>query len=221
MIALRPSAISSRSPFRRKARRSLLLEVNPFQVLVAGLHRINGGPEVIDCTAEFAIEDDAGLRAWLDGKFGAQRGWVPVVGSITPAEAMLRRENLQPRRLAETGYLGYLFKELSRGHQPEAWTLAALDPLAGTPLVPGGTAHPGLLLGLANDDIERFQRRLLDHRLLPHRIELGILPLLGAISHLAEQRQERRAIAVIVTGLAHTPPYIAPRQALHTPTPSP
>src|SRR5258708_6064794 len=149
MIALRPSTISSRSPFfRRKARRSLVLEVNPFQVLVAGLHRINGGPAVIDCTAEFAVEDDAGLRAWLDGKFGAQRGWVPVVGSITPAEAMLRRENLQPRRLAETGYLGYLFKELSRGHHPQAWTLAALDPLAATPLAPPPTPPPPPLLPL-------------------------------------------------------------------------
>src|SRR5258708_33891389 len=109
MIALRPSTISSRSPFfRRKARRSLLLEVNPFQVLVAGLHRINGGPAVIDCPAEFAGEDDAGLRAWLDGKFGPQPGWGPAGGTIPPPGALRRPQNPHAPRLAGAAHPGHL-----------------------------------------------------------------------------------------------------------------
>jgi hypothetical protein len=218
MIASRHPAMSSFSPFRRKVRRSLLVEINPFQILAAGLFQNNGGPTVIDCAAEFAVDDDDGLRAWLDEKFGAQRAWVSVVGSITPVDAVLRRENLQPRKLAEAGYLGYLLKELHYAPQPEAWTLAALDPLAGTPLVPGGTAHPGLLFGLAHDNIRGFQQRLLDHRLLPHRIELGILPLLGAISSLTDRRREqRRATVVVVIEQEHTTAYIIGREGLHTP----
>jgi hypothetical protein len=217
MIANRLSPMPSFSPFRRKVRRSLLIEINPFQVLAAGLRQNNGGPTLIDCAAEFAVEDDAGLGAWLDEKFGAQRAWVPAIGSIAPAEAVLRRENLQLRKLAEAGYLGGLLKELRRIPQPEAWTLAALDPLAGTPLAPGGTAHPGLLLGLANNDIRSFQQRLLDHRLLPHRIELGILPLLGAISGLTDWRQERRATVVVVIEQEHTTAYIIGKEGLHTP----
>src|SRR4051812_40764231 len=80
-IGSRAPTLPSFSPFRRKPARSLVLEINPFQILAACIQRAKGGITVIDSTAEFSLDDDDGLERWLDERFGSQREWVPVIGS--------------------------------------------------------------------------------------------------------------------------------------------
>jgi hypothetical protein len=216
-IGSRSPKLPSFSPFRRKPARSLLLEVNPFQILAACVHHAKGGATVIESAAEFAVDDDAALGRWLDERFG-EREWIPVIGSVTPAELVLQRENFQGRRLGDADYLPALLRERLRTNSSTPWTTAALDPLAGTNLPASGHAHPGLLLGVAQNDIEQFQQRLLQHRLVPRRIELGLLSLFGTLYRLAEARQERRATVVVVIEQEHTTAYIVGKDGVHTPT---
>ena len=54
---------------QRKIRRGLLIEINPYQILVAGISRLDASPAVLDCAAEFDREDEAGLRQWLGENF--------------------------------------------------------------------------------------------------------------------------------------------------------
>ena len=89
----------------RNTRQSLLIEVNPYQILAAALDRPDSGPVVLESTVEFDAGDDAGLRQWIDNNFDSQKSWVPVVGGFVPPEALLQRESLQARRLTEPDYL--------------------------------------------------------------------------------------------------------------------
>jgi hypothetical protein len=222
-----PEAIGSRaqvpasfSPFRRKPARQLLLEINPYQILAACVHTARNGITVIESAAEFSADDDAALTGWLDVCFGSQRDVTPVVGSIMPAKLVLHRENLHGRKLADADYLPALLRDRRKSTTSNApWTIAALDPLVGTLLPESDYTSPGLLLGLSQSDLDRFQERLLHHRLLPSRIETGVLPLLGAISQLAEVRGERRATVVVVIEQEHTTAFIVGKEGVHTPAP--
>ena len=58
---------------QRKIRRGLLIEINPYQILVAGISRLDASPAVLDCAAEFDREDEAGLRQWLGENFDQKK----------------------------------------------------------------------------------------------------------------------------------------------------
>ncbi len=64
-----------------------------------------------------------------------------------------------------------------------------------------------------------MQQRLLDHRLLPVRLEMGILPLLGAISEYKSSRNDKRAIVVVSIEQEHTTAFILGKEGVHTPAP--
>jgi hypothetical protein len=205
--------------FSRNDRRSLLIEFNPFQILVAGLRRPDAGPVVLDWAVEFAADDNLGLGAWLDEKLGEHRTPVPAsCGFVTP-EGLLHRESLPPRKLAEPGYLATLAREQFKIGQPEAWILRTLNPQEGLPFTPDGVARSALFFGVSYTDLRRVQQRLLDQRLLSGQLEMGILPLIGAITGYTAWRSDKRAVVVVVIHEDHTVAYILGKEGLHTPAP--
>lgn len=204
----------------RNSRRSLLIELNPYQILAAGLTRDeSAGTVTIDCTAEFDGDDEAGLRVWLGQHFEKQNAWVPAIASFCPPEALVQRESLQPRKLAEPDYLPGLVREQYKIDQPENWKFQVLSPLEGEPVAAEGTQRPALVSGVSHTDIHRVQQRLLDQRLLPYRLEMGILPLLGAIIEHQERLGDKRAVVVVVIEQEHTTAYIVGKEGVHTPAP--
>ena len=203
----------------RNTRQSLLIEVNPYQILAAALDRPDSGPVVLESTVEFDAGDDAGLRQWIDNNFDSQKSWVPVVGGFVPPEALLQRESLQARRLNEADYLTGLVKEQYKIENPENWKFTALSPLEGAQVAPEGMARPALLCGVSHADVHRVQQRLLDHRLLPYRLELSLLPLLGAISDYKTRNNDKRAAVVVIIEQEHTTAYILGKEGVHTPGP--
>jgi hypothetical protein len=106
---------------------------------------------------------------------------------------------------------------LHKVEHPDTWKLATLSPLEGAALAPEGTQRPALICGVSHTDIHRVQQRLLDHRLLPYRLEVGILPLLGAISDYKARRNDKRAIVVVTIEEEHTTAYIIGKEGVHTP----
>lgn len=203
----------------RNSRRSLLIEINPYQILVAGISRPDAQSTVLECAAEFDSHDDNGLRAWLDDNFDKQKAWVPAICGFTPPDGLLQRESIQPRRMNEPGYFFDLVKEQYKIEKPEAWKLETLSPLEGVAVPPEGTQRPALITGVSHSDVHHMQQRLLDHRLLPYRLEQGILPLLGAIADFKERRNDKRAVVVVNIQQDHTVAYILGKEGVHTPAP--
>lgn len=204
----------------RNTRRSVLIEHNPFQILAAGFTRAEtGGPVTLECTAEFDADDETGLRHWLAQNFERQNAWVPAVASFCPPEGLLQRESLQPRRLAEAGYLPDLVRDQYKIEQPANWKVHVLSPLEGEVVPPEGTQRPALICGVSHSDVQLMQQRLLDHRLLPYRLEMGILPLLGAVSDHQERTGDKHAVVVVVIEQEHTAAYILGKEGVHTPAP--
>lgn len=204
---------------QRNTRRSLLIEINPYQILAAALERPDSGPVVLEAAVEFDASDDAGLRQWIDGNFDRQKSWVPVVGGFVPPEALIQRESLQARRLAEAEYLPDLVREQYKIENPAAWKFSTLSPLEGVEVAPEGMARPALLCGVSHTDVHRVQQRLLDHRLLPYRLELSLLPLLGAIADHKTRHNDKRAAVVVVIEQEHTTAYILGKEGVSTPGP--
>ncbi len=203
--------------FNRGSRRGLLVEINPYQILAAGIARMDESPLILDCAAEFDSHDDAGFRHWLDTNFEKQNAWVPVICGFVPPEGLLQRESLQARKLAEPGYLDGLIREQYKIEHPENWKLATLSPQDGQLVTADGAQRPALICGVSHSDVHRIQQRLLDHRLLPYRLEQGILPLLGTIADYKARRDDKRAIVVVVIEHEHTTAYILGKEGVHTP----
>ena len=204
---------------QRNTRHSLLIEVNPYQILAAALDRPDSGPVVIEAAAEFDSHDDAGLRQWLDQNFDKAKSWVPCIGGFAPPEALLQRESIQARRLSEADYLPDLIKEQFKIEQTANWKFAALSPLEGTQVAAEGMARPALLCGVSHSDVHQVQQRLLDHRLLPSRLEMSLLPLIGALADFKARHNDKRATVVVVIEQEHTTAYILGKEGVSTPGP--
>src|SRR5258708_34580754 len=97
--------------FNRSSRSNLLIEVNPYQILVAGFSRPALGPLVLNCAAAFGSEDDLGLRQWLDRNFEKENARVPSIGGVAPPGCPLHRgEPLLPTPV-HPAYITTLFYE--------------------------------------------------------------------------------------------------------------
>jgi hypothetical protein len=82
-----------------------------------------------------------------------------------------------------------------------------------------GAQRPALICGVSHTNVHLLQQRLLDQRLLPYRVENGILPLLGAVTRHQERLNEKRAMVVVVIEQEHTTAYILGKEGIHTPAP--
>lgn len=208
-----------RDLFNRHSRRNLLIEMNPYRTLVAGLTRPDSGAIVLDCAAEFETGDDEGLRQWLDSNFERQKAWVPVICGFSPPDALLQRESIQPRRLAEPDYFGAIAEEQFQIPKVSEWSFHAITPQEGMPLSPGSSQRTALLAGVSHSDVRRQQQHLLDHRLLPFRLELGLLPLLGVIADYKTRNDDKSAVVVVVIEEEQTLVYIVGKEGVATPAP--
>jgi hypothetical protein len=203
----------------RNTRQSLLIEFNPYQILAATIDRPDSGPVTIQSTAEFDASDDAGLRLWLDNNFDKAKSWVPCIAGFAPPESLVQRESLQARRLNEPEYLNELVKEQYRIENPTGWKFAALSPLEGAQIPAEGMARPALLCGVSHTDVHQMQQRMLDHRVLPYRLEMTLLPLFGAIIQHKDRNNDKRATVVVVIEQEHTTAYILGKEGVSTPGP--
>lgn len=206
---------------QRNSDRQLLIEHNPYRVLAARFSRPPEGGALLDVTAEFEPQDHAGLRRWLEEHFAEQKPWLPAVASFVPPESLLARDTIQPRKLADPAYLPGLIRDTHRIARPDAWTLRLLHPLEGSPIGPDGGQRPALFCGVAHGDIHRHQQTLLDQRILPLRLDLGLLPLFASIIQQKARLGDKRAVVVAVIEREHTSAYILGREGIQTPAPVP
>ncbi|MDP2138298.1 MAG: hypothetical protein Q8J74_10635, partial [Candidatus Didemnitutus sp.] len=203
--------------FTRHSRRSIVIEINQYQILVAGLNRPDAESVLLDSYAEFAADDDAGLRAWLRDHADHQNAWVPAICGLFTHDALLQRNSISSRRLAEPGYLSEFTAEQFKIANTDQWKLHALTPLEGKPVPSEGGQRPVLMCGLRHETVHQLQQRLLDHRLLPYQLEFSPLPLFGAIYDQQARAGDTRAIVVLDIGQDQTVAYILGKEGVHTP----
>ena len=79
---------------KRRTRRILVVEFNPYQILVAKISRPHRGPVVLDAAAEFDRDDTDGVRSWLEANDDGRKGWMAVICGLVPRQGFVLRENL-------------------------------------------------------------------------------------------------------------------------------
>lgn len=208
--------------------RSLLIEINPHQILVAGITRQRRGPVVIDCAAEFARGNTAGLQQWIEGRKELRKKWMGAVCGFVARKGILQRETLRAADLSDPGGLiaairnrqTLRFSVSSAPFQhvtPDQWTFRGVNALDGSALPEGDATRPALLIGLANDELHEVQQQLLDCRLMPQMVGPALLPLFGSIYQHMERRNQPRAAVVFVIKHDTTSVYILGKEGVHTP----
>lgn len=211
----------------RQARRSVVIEFNPHQVLVAGITRPRRGPLVVECAAEFGATDTAAIRDWLDRQENYRRNWTAAICGYVPGRAVLQRENLEAEDLTDARRLATFIAEQQsrragssapfRDATTQDWTFRAVQADDGRTLEPGAGPKPALVIGVARHEVRQIEQRVLDCRLVPGRIEPTLLPLFGSLYEMMARRQQSEATVVIVMQEETTSLYILGKEGVHTP----
>lgn len=203
----------------RESRRSLLVGLTPYQVLIASLRRRDGGTAELDSAVEFALDDEKGIRAWLEAHLEQGTAWTPVVVGVASPSMLVQRHSVQPRRFAEEGYLAELANLASRPDGTGPWKLHLVTPLEGEKVPTQGGQRPAILAGISQQAVHDVQQRLLDYRMLPYRLEIAPLPLFAALYDRQARANDQRAVVVVSIAKDQTVSYILGKEGVHTPAP--
>lgn len=203
--------------FFKKARRGIAIEITPHRILVAGLAAWDDRPLHIDCMAEFEQDDHTSLRHWLQAKH--DRSFVPAYCSFLPPDWQLVRESLSPRRLTEPSYLNEIARDRLKLMSPENWHLHLLHPLEGDQVDASGAQRPVLISAVSHNAVRDIQQMLLDLGIMPARLEVGVLPTIGAIMNYNEKRGDTRACVMLQIGAEESTAWILGKEGVHTPPP--
>jgi hypothetical protein len=203
--------------FFKRARRGLLLEINPFQLLAAGVSLWGEQPVELDCAQEFAADDFEGFTRWLKVNLDV-KPWLPAHISCYPAERLLQRDTIQPRKLAEPGYLTKFAEEQLKIANPAQWVLHALSPHEGAPYTAEGAQRPALVCGAPTALLRKQQQQLLEIGIVPHRLEIGTLPTIASLTELQARKNDKRALVLVEIEMERTHVYIIGKEGVHTTT---
>src|SRR5207253_3148416 len=136
-------------------------------------------------------QDRDGLRQWLRNRH--DKAFVPAFCSFYPADRILQRDLIIPRRLFEPGYITDFARDKFGLSDPTQWHVHVIDPLAGEPIEAEGAQRPALFSALPHESVREVQQFLLDVNLMPYRLEVGTLPLIASLFHFNESRRDTRA----------------------------
>ncbi|MBP6506467.1 MAG: hypothetical protein KA257_02785 [Opitutaceae bacterium] len=205
------------SLFNRKARSGVLLNLTDNFIQLARIVRLDEKPLDLDHFAELSPDDETGTERWLQRHFGERRRgqFYPGYCGFHPTERVMVREIITPRRLNEPGYVHSLLAEHAKISGIRDWTVAALNPMDGTPLAPEGNPRHALLFGVPWSAIRKTQERLLDLGIRPRRLEVSTLGMLGCLTRHRIQSGYAHAIAVCEIEHTQTRLYLLAKDGVH------
>lgn len=199
----------------RKPSNAVLLNVTPNFVHVARLGRPDATPLSLESLAEFASDDEAGLRGWLRREFREEARWIAGYCGFHPKGRVVVRDTLIPRRLHEAGYLAAVIAAHARVDATREWQIAAVEIDSGAAFSTEGTPRPGLVVGVARSEVRAFQQSLIQLNVRPRRLEIGTLAALGAVANVHARSAVEQAVAVCEIEPDETRIYILARNGLH------
>ena len=206
------------SVLSRASRSSVLWNVNEHVIQLARVTRPDVKPVVVDEMVELSGGDEVGVAAWLHRVFPDRgRSYVPAYCGFHPTDRVLLRETVNTKRIAEPNYLRQLLAEQAKLTAINDWNVCALNPIEGEMFRSSTIACPGLLVGLPLATVRELQQRLRRLGLLPRRIELGTLALLGALTRYVRETSYPHVTVVCEIGLGQTRVYFLAKDGVHTP----
>ena len=206
------------SMLNRTRRHSVLCNSTDHVMQLARL-ALNGERPVVDSFLEIPAADEAGVARWLDSVFAEARGsgYMPAYCGFHPLERVLLRENINTRRLAEPNYLSGLLAEHAKLTALKDWQVSALHPIDGELITPAMPSRPGLLLGLPQAAAREAQNRFCRLGLLPRRLEIGSVAMLGALTRYMREGAYAHAVVACEIGRTETRIYFLAKDGVHTP----
>ncbi|MDO8541675.1 MAG: hypothetical protein Q7S40_14655 [Opitutaceae bacterium] len=206
----------------RKKRHAVLCNLTDHVLHVARISRLDERPVLVDSFAELPLGDDAALAQWLEATFPDRGpGYMPAYCGFHPPERVLVRENINTRRLEESNYLENLLAESAKLTAVKDWQVCALQPTDGVEFNANIPSRPGLLFGVPRSAARETQQRLCRAGLLPRRLELGSVALLGALTRHLRDAAYANAVVACEIGRTQTRIYFLARDGVHTPPPLP
>ena len=207
------------SMFTRNHRSGVLFNLNDHGVQLARLARLEEKPLAVDLFTELpATADDEAITQWVRTAFPERSpGYLGAFAGFHPVERVLQREVINTRRLAEPGFLPTLLAESAKLPSATDWHIAVLSPLDGDEVTAATPTRAGLLLGLPLAGIRDFQHRLRKLAIRPRRLEVGSVPLLGALTRYLRDTAYPHAVVVCEIGLGQTRVYFLAKDGVHTP----
>ena len=203
----------------RGKRGGVLFNQNDHGLQLARLAQLEEKPLVVDMLTELpATTDDEAIAQWVRLAFPDRSpGFLTGYGGFHPVERVLQREIINSRRLAEPAYLPTLLAESAKIPPVKDWHVAALHPIEGGEFTSMTPTRPGLLLGLPIANVRELQQRLRKFNIRPRRLELGSVPLLGALTRYVRDTAYPHAVVVCEIGLGQTRVYFLAKDGVHTP----
>lgn len=189
---------------------------------MARLASLDDRPVLVDAFCELPLGDDEAVANWLRNTL-PERGptYIPAYCGFHPPERVLLRENVNSRRLAEPNYLEGLLAEHAKLSALRDWRVVALNPIDGEVFTPAVSSRPGLLFGIPRAAAREAQQRLTKLGLLPRRLELGSIALLGALTRHLREASYANAVVACEIGRTQTRIYFLAKDGVYTPPPLP
>lgn len=203
----------------RRSRSGVVIEINPYRVLVARLGRLGGDSAHIEQVVEHSADDLDGVSRELRALVPEHKIYVPGICGIFPPTRLLQREEINPKKIAEPDYLPTLLANQYK-IAAEKWRIALVSPFDGNPF---DAEHPPikdvLLCGEAAEELLGAQRRFLSLGVHPRRMEISSLPVLGGVQSYQALIGDSQPAAVVEIDLHRTYVFILGKNGVHTPAP--
>ncbi len=204
-----------------RARRSgVLCNLTDHAMQLARLTHIDARPVMVDSFAEIPAADDEAMTQWLNGAFIEPRGqgYLPAYCGFHPLERTILRESINTRRMIEPNYLENLVMEHAKLTGLRDWQVCAVHPVEGELFTAATPSRPGLLLGWPIAAAREMQNRVRKHGIRPRRLEVGSVPLLGALTRYVKENAYPHAVVVCEIGRTETRIYFLAKDGVHTPS---
>ena len=203
----------------RRSRSGVVIELNPYRALLARLSRLSGDVRHVEQVTELPADDVDGLADALRRVFPEHKTYTPGICGIFPPTRLLQREELNAKRLAEPDYLPSLLS--SQYKLPaEQWHLALVNPFEGFPFDEKNPPIKDVLIcGESHEELLAAQRRFLALGVLPRRMEISSLPVLGAVQSYQAMIGDSQPTAVVELDLHRTYVFILGKNGVNTPAP--
>ncbi len=205
--------------FTRNSHSAVLFSQNDHGVHLARLSRTDEKPLVVDKLTEVPMSaDDSAVGDWLRAAFPEKSpGFLAGYCGFHPVERLLQREAINTRRMTEPGFLATLLAESAKVPPLKEWHVTALHPTEGEEITATTPSRPGLLLGLPLSGVRDLQLRLRKLSVRPRRLEVGSVPLLGALTRHMRDTNYAKALVACEIGLGQTRVYFIAKDGVHTP----
>jgi hypothetical protein len=189
--------------------KGFFVELNDHAVLLA---RTSSpvAPFVVEEMKECAPHDVAELQAAISQLQPKKNpsGYMHATVGAYPANRLVRRHTIEPKRVHENGYIAEICSQQFRIEQ-DKYLIALLNASDGKDFESGKAAQKDVMFcGLPTDDATALQTSLLDSGIYPERLELGSVATLGGVVDWLAHSRSKTSTLVLEMGAEATHSFI-------------